>query len=227
MNHTVGMLKMHFKDKWLWLFMPWLILLSSFFVNVIIAFFIDEPMYTGGLASIFIYMLIIGSVVLVQTFPFALGFSQRRTDYFIGTSFMAIIISAVFSLLLFLLSITEGDLTGGWGLELYFFHLPYLNDGTGIEQLWMYFVSILHMFYSGFIISSIFRRFGRNGLFIFAAVMFILISICSLLITYNQWWGHIISWITDHTAFELALWTMPLTILYALLSFWMLRRSTV
>lgn len=227
MNHTVGMLKMHFKDKWLWLFMPWLILLSSFFVNVIIAFFIDEPMYTGGLASLFIYMLIIGSVVLVQTFPFALGFSQRRTDYFIGTSFMAIIISAVFSLLLFLLSITEGNLTGGWGLELYFFHLPYLNDGTGIEQLWMYFVSILHMFYSGFIISSIFRRFGRNGLIIFAAVIFILISVCTLLITYNQWWGHIISWITDHTAFELALWTMPLTILYALLSFGMLRRSTV
>lgn len=227
MNHTVGMLKMHFKDKWLWLFMPWLILLSSFSVNVIIAFFIDEPMYTGGLASLFIYMLIIGSVVLVQTFPFALGFSQRRTDYFIGTSFMAIIISAVFSLLLFLLSITEGNLTGGWGLELYFFHLPYLNDGTGFEQLWMYFVSILHMFYSGFIISSIFRRFGRNGLFIFAAVMFILISVCSLLLTYNQRWGHIISWITDHTAFELALWTMPLTILYALLSFGMLRRSTV
>lgn len=227
MNHTVGMLKMHFKDKWLWLFMPWLILLSSFFVNVIIAFFIEEPMYTGGLASIFIYMLIIGSVVLVQTFPFALGFSQRRTDYFIGTSFMAIIISAVFSLLLFLLSITEGNLTGGWGLELYFFHLPYLNDGTGFEQLWMYFVSILHMFYSGFIISSIFRRFGRNGLIIFAAVIFILISVCTLLITYNQWWGHIISWITDHTAFELALWTMPLTILYILLSFWMLRRSTV
>lgn len=227
MNHTVGMLKMHFKDKWIWLFMPWLILLSSFIVNVIIAFFIDEPMYTGGLASIFIYMLIIGSVVLVQTFPFALGFSQRRTDYFIGTSFMAIIISAIFSLLLFLLSITEGNLTGGWGLELYFFHLPYLNDGTGFEQLWMYFVSILHMFYSGFIISSIFRRFGRNGLIIFAAVIFILISVCTLLITYNQWWGHIISWITDHTAFELALWTMPLTLLYALLSFWMLRRSTV
>ncbi|WHY21334.1 hypothetical protein QNH28_10290 [Paenibacillus sp. G2S3] len=227
MNQMTGILKMHYKDKWFWLFMPWIILLSSFLVNLVIAFFLQEPMYTGGLVSIFIYMFVIGIIILVQTFPFALGLSLRRTDYFIGTSLMAVLTSAGFSLLLFLLSIVETKLTSGWGVQLHYFHIPYLNDGTVLEQLWIYFMIMLHMFYWGFVISSIFRRFGRSGLFIFAAVMFILYSVAGLLMTYYQWWGDLFNWFASHTAFELALWTMPLTVLYALLSFWMLRKSTV
>lgn len=140
---------------------------------------------------------------------------------------MAVITSAGFSLLLFLLSIVETKLTSGWGVQLHYFHLPYLNDGTVLEQLWIYFMILLHMFYWGFVISSIFRRFGRSGLFIFAAVMFILYSVAGLLMTYYQWWVDVFNWLASHTAFELALWSMPLTVLYALLSFWMLRKSTV
>ncbi|MEK4141492.1 hypothetical protein [Paenibacillus sp. FSL L8-0333] len=227
MNPTAGMLKMHFRDKWLWLYTPWVILLSSFLVNVIVASFIQEPIYTGGLVSIFIYMLITGILILVQTFPFALGLSQRRTDYFIGTSLMAIITSAVYSILLYLLSIIESKLTGGWGLGLHYFHLPYLNDGNALEQLWMYFALFLHMFFLGLMISSIFRRFGRSGLFIFSGVTFILCSLGVLLMTYNQWWVDLFNWFAGYTAFELALWSMPLTVVYALLSFLMLRRATV
>ncbi|WP_440961962.1 hypothetical protein ACN6KS_10565 [Paenibacillus nitricinens] len=227
MNHMTGILKMHYKDKWFWLFMPWIILLSSFLVNLVIACFMQEPMYTGGLVSIFIYMFVIGIIILVQTFPFALGLSIRRTDYFFGTSLMAVITSAGFSLLLFLLSIVETKLTPGWGVQLHYFHMPYLNDGTVLEQLWIYFVIMLHMFYWGFVISSIFRRFGRSGLFIFAAVMFIVYSVAGLLMTYYHWWGDLFNWFVSHTAFEIALWSMPLTVLYALLSFRMLRKSTV
>jgi hypothetical protein len=227
MNHMTGILKMYYKDKWFWLFMPWIILLSSFLVNLVIACFMQEPMYTGGLVSIFIYMFVIGIIILVQTFPFALGLSIRRTDYFFGTSLMAVITSAGFSLLLFLLSIVETKLTPGWGVQLHYFHMPYLNDGTVLEQLWIYFVIMLHMFYWGFVISSIFRRFGRSGLFIFAAVMFIVYSVAGLLMTYYHWWGDLFNWFVSHTAFEIALWSMPLTVLYALLSFWMLRKSTV
>ncbi|ETT45374.1 MULTISPECIES: hypothetical protein [Paenibacillus] len=227
MNPTAGMLKMHFRDKWLWLYTPWVILLSSFLVNVIVASFIQEPIYTGGLVSIFIYMLITGILILVQTFPFALGLSQRRTDYFIGTSLMAIITSATYSILLYLLAIIESKLTGGWGLELHYFHLPFLNDGNAMEQLWMYFVLFLNMFFLGLMISSIFRRFGRSGLFIFSGVTFILCSLGVLLMTYNQWWVDLFNWFAGYTAFELALWSMPLTVVYALLSFLMLRRATV
>lgn len=140
---------------------------------------------------------------------------------------MAIITSAVYSILLYLLSIIESKLTGGWGLELHYFHLPYLNDGNALEQLWMYFALFLHMFFLGLMISSIFRRFGRSGLFIFSGVTFILCSLGVLLMTYNQWWVDLFNWFAGYTAFELALWSMPLTVVYALLSFLMLRRATV
>lgn len=227
MNPLTGMLKMHYRDKWTWLFTPWIILLSSFLVNVILATTMEDSMYSGGVVSIFIYMLVAGIIVLAQTFPFTLGLSTRRTDYFIGTSFMAIIISAIFSLLLFLLAFTEGELTGGWGIGLHYFHLPYINDGTALEQFLIYFAIMLHMFYLGFIISSIFRRFGRNGLFLAAGIAFVLGSIGSYFMTYFAWWGDLFHWITGHTAFELALWSIPLTVVYAALSFGLLRKSTV
>lgn len=229
MNSMTGIIKMHSRDKWLWLITPWIILLFSFFVNIVIAFFLDKPkpIYTGGLVSIFIYMMITGIIILMQTFPFALGLSIRRTDYFFGTSLMAILISVAFALVLFLLSIIESKLTGGWGLQMHYFHLPYLNDGTAVEQLLVYFMLMIHMFYLGFILSSIFRRFGRSGLFVFAAVMFIISSVCVLLLTYNQWWGNLFTWFAGHTAFELALWSMPLTALYVIVSYLLLRKSTI
>ncbi len=218
---------MHYRIKGLWVFMPWIILLPSFLINIAIAYFVDEPIYTGGIASIFFFMLFVGIISLVQTFPFALGLSVRRTDYFWGTAIMAAIISTASSIALFLLSFIESKTTDGWGLKLHYFHLPYVNDGTAIEQVWIYMMAMMHLFFLGFLTSSIFRRFGRSGMYILTAVGLVICSICGFMITYNQWWGSIFNWFASHTAFGLALWTMPLTAIYAVLSFLMLRKSTV
>ncbi|MFM1653306.1 hypothetical protein ACI7RC_14535 [Brevibacillus sp. B_LB10_24] len=228
MNPISNVIKMHLRDKTMWFFVPWFILFSSFLINLFIGYFFGgkEPIYTGGIASIYIYMFIVGTIILTHTFPFALGFSIRRTDYFLGTSGMAVAVSAVTAILFYLLSIAE-RLTGDWGVNLHFFHLPYLNDGSAIQQLGVYFILMLHMYFLGFAISSIHRRFGRYGMFAFFIAVILVLSVVGYMCTYYHWWGDIFGWLVHHSAAQIALWMVPLILVYMLVSYLMLRKATV
>ncbi|MHC0036416.1 hypothetical protein [Pseudoneobacillus sp. C159] len=81
-----GVLKMYLRDKWAWFFIPTIILTSVFILNFIVSLFIsnDEKFYTGGISYIFVYMLVMGIIVVTQTFPYAIGMSVRRTEQIIS-----------------------------------------------------------------------------------------------------------------------------------------------
>ncbi|WP_054949753.1 hypothetical protein [Numidum massiliense] len=102
-------------------------------------------------------------------FPFALGFSVRRIDFFWGTTAAVALISAASTIVLLLLSFVE-KLSGAWGVDVHFFHLPYVNDGTVIEQLCVYFTSMIHLYFLGFVIASVYQRFDKVGMFVFMIV---------------------------------------------------------
>lgn len=227
MNQIIGVMKIHLRDKWSWLYLPWLILCSSFVVNIVVSLFIEEPMYTGGIMSIYIFMLVSGLMILPQTFPFALGFNVRRTDFFMGTVFVGLLVNAASAIMLFLLSIVENKLTGGWGTELNFFHLPYLNDGPAIGQIWIYMVLLTHMYFCGLAISTIHRRFGKIGMYIFSISSILIFSVLVLMSTYFHWWGDIIGFLSGYSAVELASGLFLLVIIYLLFSYLMLRKATV
>ena len=159
MNRVAGVMKIHTKDKWSLYLISSIVLGSSFIVNLITAMVTGgkEPIYTGGVASIYVYMFVAGIIVLAQMFPFALGLSVRRTDFYLGTAFMIGVINAVTALVLLLFAFIEQK-TEGWGVNLHFFHLPYLNDGTIIEQFVIFFIILLHMSFLGFLIASVYQR---------------------------------------------------------------------
>lgn len=227
MNRIMPVMKLHMRDKLSWIYVPWMILGFSFLVNIITSFFVTAQIYTGGIATIYVYMFVTGIVVLVQTFPFALGLSVRRKDYYIGTYLHFLVISLFNAIILLLLSLIEGELIVGWGTDLYFFHLPYLNDGSIVEQFLVYFLFMIHLLTGGLIFSSMFRRFGKFGLVTFCIVILVTSTITSLLITRNQWWDNIWIWLVNQTAFELALWTIPLTLIYTLANYLMIRKAIV
>ena len=63
---------------------------------------------------------------------------------------MAVGVSAAWAILLWVLSLIEGYLVPNWGVDLHFFHLPYLSNGSPVAQLWVFFVVMLLMFFLGF-----------------------------------------------------------------------------
>lgn len=226
MNRVTAVMKLHTRDKWTWMGIPALILGSSFAVNYVVGLILEQEMFTGGLASIFVYMLVAGILCMAQTFPFALGFSVRRTDYFIGTSLTFLITSAVLSVGTYVLGVVESDLTGGWGTQLHFFSLPYLNDGSALEQLWIYFALAMTLFYLGFLISAIYRRFGIYGMYVFFGTLTLGLTVLVLLSAYYGWWMQIGSWFIGRSAFELALRAAVGGVVFAGVSYLLIRRAT-
>ncbi|AJS60556.1 hypothetical protein [Paenibacillus sp. IHBB 10380] len=226
MNRVANVMKMHSRDKWSWFIIPWVVMLSVFIINLVISVFIDDPMYTGAIASVYVYMFIAGIVTLAQTFPFALGMSVSRTDYFLGTSAMIILTSVGFAVLMFLLGLTEGW-TGAWGSDLHFFHLPYLSDGPVINQFLVPLVILLFMRYLGIVIAATHKRTGRSGLFIASGILLLVFTVLGFLATYLNWYPAIFDWMVEQSAVDYTLWMLPLIVIFAVVSYLLLRRATI
>ena len=228
MNRVMAVMAIHSKDKVGLFLLPWGILALAFVVNTIISALLggNVGIYTGGVASIYIYMLIVGSLIIKETFPFAVGFSVRRIDYFLGTMAVAVAISAAYAFLLSLLSLTESNLTNNWGVGLHFFHLPYWSNGSLIGQFWTYFVVMLFVFVLGFVSASLHRRFGFVALYAFFGVVGVVTSAIVLVATYRQWWGAIFTWLGQWSAVQFAWWLVPVTLIGALGSYALLRRAS-
>ncbi|MEH7276724.1 hypothetical protein [Neobacillus vireti] len=223
-----GVLKMYSRDKWAWFFIPNMILFSVFLLNFIVSLLISSNvmMYTGGVSYIFFYMLVMGIMVVTQTFPYAIGMSIRRTDYFLGTVVMAVAVNVLFGIMLVFFSVIE-NATNGWGGRFHFFHFPYFNDGSILEQLTMYVILLINLFCMGLLISSTARRFGAKGLVIAVISVLLILSVVALLVTYYSVWLDIFHWFASYTAVQIAYWLIIPTIVYMLLSFALLRRATV
>ncbi|MFD3450098.1 hypothetical protein ACFDTO_36590 [Microbacteriaceae bacterium 4G12] len=228
MNRITTVMKIHAKDKMMWFIVPWFfVLLPAFLVNLAIGLIFrpENGLYTGGLSSIFICMIVIGIVTLTHSFPFVLGLSIRRTDFFLGTLMMVTIVSLSISVVLLALSFVEGD--WGWGIGLHFFNLPYLSDGSLAERWWTLFATAFHTTLLGFSIMAVYRRFGRLGLFVLFPIIFLAGSVLVFLCTYFGWWTDIFNWLTGYSAAQLASWLFIVAVIYVLLSFLMIRKSTV
>jgi hypothetical protein len=225
MNRISVVMKMYAKDRPTWFLVPWGVLSLIFITNWIISSLIEQPMYTGGLSYFLIYFLVVGITSLIYTFPFALSFSVRRKDYFLGTIAMVASVSAISSIILTLLTLVEKSLHG-WGSDLHFFALPYLSDGSFLEQLWIYFASLLHLFFLGSVIAGIYLRFSSKGVYVFFTTLLLISTIVSFLANRYGWWIHIINWFKVQTAFEVASWMGLVAIIYALATYLLLRKAT-
>ena len=225
-----GCLKLHYRDKWTWFYVPLIIVSSSFLINVLVAFLVSsgggEKFYSGGVSSILVFVFVSGIITVAKTFPFAIGLSIRRIDFFVGTTVMGVIVSILFGVLLFLSAWVE-YMTNYWGGRFNFFHFPYVNDGTALEQIAMYIILLAHSFILGFLISSFAKRFGGKGMLISSVIIMLVVTIAVYFIHHFKAWMNIFSWLFDQTAVQLAYWLVPFVLIYLLASYILLRRTTV
>ncbi|WP_127581878.1 hypothetical protein [Paenibacillus koleovorans] len=228
MNRTLAVIRMHSLNRFGWFFLPWIIMFSSFVINLGIAV-LGQPeggVTTGGLASAYIYFFVMGIVIPADTFSFSLGLGVRRKDYFWGTNAMFGLVAVGSAILLTLFSIVE-NATSGWGVDLHFFHLPFLSDGTVLNWLWVHFVGIVFCYASGLVIASIYRRLGRNSLYVFFFAMIVIGSLGSYLMTTYGLWRDLFDFFSGYTASGFAGWLMLVSLVYVGVSYGLFRRATV
>ncbi|WP_020620054.1 hypothetical protein [Paenibacillus daejeonensis] len=226
MNRSAKIISLHLRNPFLLLALPWVIVFSSFLINLVISGFLDEPLYTGGLASIFIIIFVTGITLVPQTFPLALGLGATRREYYTGTVLTGLMMGVFSAVVITLLGWLE-QVSGSWGTGLHFFHLPYVHDGSLLEQLILSILLFMFFFFCGLTIAAIYRGFGRASLLITLLGALLIGTLLSFFITQYGWWMDIFGWFARYTAFELSLWTLPLSLVMALMCYVLIRRSVV
>ncbi|WP_454193348.1 hypothetical protein [Paenibacillus sp. Marseille-Q7038] len=217
-------MRTHLVDYWLWLFVPLIVLTSSFIVNLLVSISIGS-FTTGGLISIYGFVMSVGMAVIPINFSFSLSFGIRRKDYFLGTISLFLLFSLFDSIALTVLREIE-QLTSGWGTGLHFFDVPILSSLSFLHLILLNFVVISHLFLFGFLLSSIVRRFGKLVLTSLLLLTVILLGTGSVLMTYWKYWDEFGRWVMTYQT-DILWFLAPLTLLYALLCYMWLRKSTI
>jgi hypothetical protein len=228
MHAIRAVVQMHTRNRLAWFVGPWFLQLTAFLVTLVLGLLFHSystGFSSGGAGDIYFAYFVMGILSPNDTFPFALGSSVRRKDYFLGTLLLVVGLFAATALALVTLGMIESHLTNGWGVSMHFFAPPYLSDGTFPQQWWVDFSLLVTLFSLGFVIGSIHQRFGRVGLSLFFVAMILLLTTWSGLNIYLNRWGAIFAWFGQHTAFELALMLLPVTALSLLAAYLLLRRA--
>lgn len=227
MNRIAGVINIHLVAKWL-LALGWLIVLPSFILHWAIAAMVnhDQTIYVGGVSPVYITAFITGITSTIQTFPFALGFSATRRDYFLGTVGTYTLASALSATILVIMALIEKQLSE-WGEHLYFFNLPWLNDGTVLQQVFAIFVILSLFYFGGLMIGALYLRFGARGLFLFLGAVLLMVSAAVWITTINYWWIPMWNWLMRQSAAQVAWWLIPMILIQALAAYTMLRRADV
>jgi hypothetical protein len=230
MNRLLAVARLHtvaWRSTLTW---PWVICGLSFVVNLAFyAALVDaakEMAVTGGVASLFVVTLVMFSSAVTQVFPYALGLGVTRRTFYAATSLVALAVSVVFAVLLYLL-LTLEIATDGWGVGLRFFGAARDLMGAGPASILVYAVLLLLMTFVGMFIGVVYVRWRVNGALTLTAASVVVFGGLVALATWRGWWGGIWSWIGDQSTLSLlAGWPLILVAASALGGLAAIRRAT-
>jgi hypothetical protein len=167
----VNVARYHLVDRVTYLALPWGLMMFSFLVNAVVAALVPTGPgghYTGGLVTIYVFLLVCGVLSMTRFLPFGLMLGVSRRDYYLGTALLVAALGAGYGLGLTVLQAVERA-TGGWGLSLHFFRVPWIMDGPWYQTWLTSFVLLVLFFGYGIWYGLVYRRWNVPGLVAFAA----------------------------------------------------------
>jgi hypothetical protein len=201
MNTLVNVARYHLVDRLTFVAMPWGIMAFSFLVNIAVSLSVPtgpHGIYTGGLATIYIFLLVAGAVIMTRSLPFGLMLGISRRTYYLGTALLVLALGVVYGLALTLLQAVERA-TGGWGLSLHFFRIPWILDGPWYETWLTSFVLLVAFFLYGMWYGLVFRRWNVAGLVAFIAAQILVALLVVVVVSMTHNWtafGHFFTTLT-------------------------------
>lgn len=194
MNTWINVARYHLVDWVNFVALIWSALTIAFVVNVAIFASIPgghgQAHYTGALAAIYLVTGVLGALIISRPLPFALALGLSRRTFYAGTALLAVALAAVNGLILTVLQLIERA-TGGWGLNLYFFRVPYLLAGPWYMTWLTSFVGLVVMFGWGLWFGLVYRRWNLLGLLAFAGLQVAALTVAIVLIFLANGWPSI------------------------------------
>lgn len=240
-SNILAVVRLHLVNRYSVLAVPWMIMGGIFVVNVAIWWIIfasvtnesdradarDGIAYSGALFYIFVYMLVLGIQAVAFTFPFALGFSVTRRDFWLGSALTFVGLSAAYSAALTVLAAIEVA-TDGWGLGGTMFSSFYFGgaDASWIERFGLYFATYLFFYFVGAAIATIYQRWRNNGMLaVFGTLGLVLIAGIAL-VSFTSSWPAVGAWFDSNGPTGVIAWSLVPTVVAAITGYFILRRAT-
>ena len=172
MSTWISVARTQLADRNLYVIQPWVVLALDFLIVLMIVGGIPDssgqPRYTGALCGIYLVLLVVGALSVGRQLPFMLALGVSRRSFYAGTALLALALAAVYGLALTVLQLIERA-TGGWGLNLHYFRVPYLLAGPWYQSWLTSFVGLALMLAWGMWFGIIYRRWNLAGLLAFIA----------------------------------------------------------
>lgn len=238
LQRILNVTRLHLTNKFPMLVLPLLILGFIFLINYLIWWIIASVTDEDGMASastgmqfsgastfIFVYMMVVAVQAVNLTFPFALGYSVTRRDFYLGSSLMFVMLSIYYAAIMAIMAALERA-TGGWGFGGAMFDVLYFSAENPLQQFLLFLLVFLFFFFVGAATASVYVRWRANGMYIFWAVLTLLVVGLVALATFTENWPAVGEWFVANGAMGVALWSLLPTALAALTGFVLLRKAT-
>src|SRR5690606_2970444 len=244
-THTGGVLqrvlnvtRLHLTNKFPMMVLPLMILGFIFLVNLAIWWLIFSAIgtedaadasqgmqFSGASTFIFVYMMVVAVQAVNLTFPFALGYSVTRRDFYLGTSVMFVLLSGYYAAIMTIMAMIERA-TDGWGFGGAMFDVIYFGAENPLQQFLLFLLLFLFFFFIGAATASVYVRWRANGMYVFFAALTILVVGLVALTTFTENWPLVGEWFVANGAMGVALWSLVPTALAAVTGFVLLRKAT-
>jgi hypothetical protein len=146
---------------------PWAVMASSLLINIVIYSTMNDSSNrsTGGISSVFGTMAFINLATITQVFPFAVALSVTRWAFLAATAVLVVAESLASGVILTVLKAIEKG-TGGWGVDLRFFDVPYITQHNPFLQALVYAAPLAAMCFLGICVAAVYQRWGQLGLWL-------------------------------------------------------------
>ncbi|GAA4186424.1 hypothetical protein GCM10022288_09960 [Gryllotalpicola kribbensis] len=225
--------RLHYASWHLAVLLPWLILIGILLVNMAIWYLVRystgpgttlNTQYTGSIFYLFIYQAIAGIQLMSVSFAYAVGLSSTRRDFFLGTALWFLLHAAQFTVGVVVLSYVE-QWTNGWGVDGHVFQTIYFGTGPLWQRLFTVFFGLIGVLFLGSIFGAVFVRWRAYGLYAVGAVLVLALVGAAALIGFTDSWAAVGEWFAAHSTVGVVAWSIPLTVVCAVIGFLALRRA--
>jgi hypothetical protein len=194
MTTYINVARYHLIQRLNYFVLPWAILAFVFGVDAIILSLTpagnSAHRYVGGLGSIFVLAFVLGVQSVARSLPFGLALGLSRRSYYLGTALLAVALAAIVGVVATVGQSLERA-SGGWGLSMGFFRVPYILNGPWYLTWLTSFVALTLLFVYGMWYGLIYRRWSLIGLVVFFAAQATVLVIGALAATWSHGWHDI------------------------------------
>jgi hypothetical protein len=227
MSRTLNVVRMQLINRQTFIWVPLLILGGSFILSLVIFSLVpyDGEKWSGGAQATFWYFTALGVTAMAYTFPFSQAMSVTRREFYVGTLATAALASGALATIFIIGAFIE-ELTGGWGLNGYYFYIPAIWE-AGWWAAWItWFALGMLLFVIGFWSATLYKRWGTFWLVAFLLGIGALFVGVLWLIGNLEAWPQVFAWLGAQGTLGLSLWGLLLAVVLAGISYLTLRRAT-